>query len=255
MSTTFNMAAGNGAAASRWVVPIAGDSLTLVRKGRTLLDRVTLEIDGRGAVPTIIGPNGAGKSVLIRVLAGLIAADSGRVLWAGLSPDRDRARHVGFVFQRPVMLRRSALANMTYPLMASGIARDTAERDARAALDEAGLGHLIDTPARQLSGGEQQRVALARALLLKPGVMFLDEPTANLDPSSTAAIEARIKAAAEAGLHVVLVTQDLKQARRLATEIILMHQGQLLEKTPAKSFFERPKTPEAQRFLDGQLLL
>jgi tungstate transport system ATP-binding protein len=133
-------------------------------------------------------------------------------------------------------------------------AREARER-ARAELDLVGLGPIADAFARNLSGGEQQRVALARAMVSLPEVLFLDEATANLDPASTAMIEARLKAAAAAGLSVVLVTQDLKQARRLATSIVMMHKGRILEHTRASTFFAKPRTAEAQRFLDGALLI
>ena len=184
-------------------------------------------------------------------------------------PDRAdaRARHLGrprdrvrptrraIVFQRPVMLRRSAAANIRYALAAAGVPR--AERDARVAelLALVGLDGLGDRPARKLSGGEQQRLALARALAKEPQVLFLDEPTASLDPAATKAIEDVIRAVAARGIKVVMSTHDLGEARRLAGEIVLMHRGRVVESGPAEAFFAAPKTEEARRFVAGELLV
>jgi tungstate transport system ATP-binding protein len=249
------MEAKTAMASTGSVLPIRGEALAVARDGRALLDRVTVEIGPGAGVTALIGPNGAGKSLLIRTLAGLIVPDSGTVAWHDRAPGRDRMRRIGFVFQRPVMLRRSVLENILFPLTLAGAGAREARERARAELDLVGLRPIADAFARNLSGGEQQRVALARAMVTSPEVLFLDEATANLDPASTAMIEARLKAAAAAGLSVVLVTQDLKQARRLATSIVMMHKGRVLEHTHASTFFAKPRTTEAQRFLDGALLI
>ena len=110
-------------------------------------------------------------------------------------------------------------------------------------------------PAKSLSGGEQQRLALARALATEPAVLFLDEPTANLDPASTAAIEDIIQTAEKSGTKIVLVSHDLGQARRLANEIIFMHRGRVIEQTPAHEFFEAPNSQQGRDFLAGLLVL
>ena len=142
------------------------------------------------------------------------------------------------VFQRPVMLRRSALANVLYALNVAGAA--DAERVAREALAEVGLAHLAQRPARVLSGGEQQRLALARAWALHPEVLFLDEPTASLDPSATREIEAVISAFDAAGTKIVMATHNLGQARRLGDEVIYLHQGRVVERAPVERFFAQP---------------
>jgi len=118
-----------------------------------------------------------------------------------------------------------------------------------------GLNGLGDRPARKLSGGEQQRLALARALAKEPQLLLLDEPTASLDPAATKAIEDVIRAVAARGIKVVMSTHDLGEARRLAGEIVLMHRGRVLESSPADEFFATPKTAEARRFINGELLV
>ncbi|MGA7116181.1 MAG: ATP-binding cassette domain-containing protein [Hyphomicrobium sp.] len=237
------------------VMPIAGDALVVRRDGRTLLDRAALTVAHGAGVTVIIGPNGAGKSLLIRALAGLVLPDLGRVTWAGSLPDRSRARRTGFVLQRPVMLRRTALDNLVYVLKLNGHGDAAARAIAMQHLSDHGLARVAGTNAQRLSGGEQQRLALLRALVLEPEVLFLDEPAANLDPASTLAIERQLNAAVEQGLRVVLVTQDLAQARRLADEIVFLHKGKVLEQGEAHEFFRAPATAEARAFLAGELVL
>jgi len=206
-----------------------------------ILQPLSIEIEA-GPSTVILGANGAGKSVLMRLMHGLLKPSSGTVSWR--SPGRQ-----AMVFQRPVMLRRSALANVAYALRVAG--QD--EGQAMDALKEVGLGHLAHRPARVLSGGEQQRLALARAWALHPEVLFLDEPTASLDPSATREIEAVIRAFDGAGTKIVMATHNLGQARRLADEIIYLHQGRVLERAPVERFFARPATPEAGAFIKGEL--
>lgn len=234
------------------VLPIAAAGLVFARAGRRILDAVDLTVAGSG-VTVVMGPNGAGKSLLLRLLAGLVEPDSGVVRWAGRAPDRRRVRRLGFVFQKPVLLRRAALANVRFALFDG----DRHERSARAlaALTRAGLAHLADTPARLLSGGEQQRLAIARALAPEPEVLLLDEPCANLDPAATAAIEALVGDAGRAGTRIVLVTHDIGQARRLADEVIFLHAGRITERGPAARFFATPASLEAQAYLAGKLVL
>ena len=121
------------------------------------------------------------------------------------------------------------------------------------ALDEVGLAHLAHRPARVLSGGEQQRLALARAWALQPEVLFLDEPTASLDPSATREIEALIRAFDAAGTKIVMATHNLGQARRLGDEVLFLHQGRLVERAPVEQFFANPASAEAAAFIKGEL--
>jgi len=114
---------------------------------------------------------------------------------------------------------------------------------------------MASRPARRLSGGEQQRLALARALARDPSVLFLDEPTASLDPASTKAIEDMIRAVSRRGIKVVMSTHDLGEARRLAGEVVLLHRGRLVEAAAASRFFDAPQTLEARTFVAGELLV
>jgi tungstate transport system ATP-binding protein len=213
---------------------------------RDILRPLSLEI-GAGPSTIILGANGAGKSVLMRLMHGLIAPSSGSVVWSG----QDARRKQAMVFQRPVMLRRSALANVQYALKVAGTT-DT-EKVAMEALREVGLAPLAHRPARVLSGGEQQRLALARAWALHPEVLFLDEPTASLDPSATREIEAVIRAFDGSGTKIVMATHNLGQARRLGDEVLFIHQGRLVERAPVERFFAQPGSGEAAAFIKGEL--
>ncbi len=238
---------GAGAAA----LPLRAQGLRFEAGGLPILRGVDLVLEA-GPPTAVIGPNGAGKSVLLRLLHGLLRPTGGAVEWA--LPERDAQRRQAMVFQRPVMLRRSVLANAAYPLRLAGLGRSGARAAATAALARAGLSGLAERPARRLSGGEQQRLALARAWALEPEVLFLDEPTASLDPGATRAVEALVAGIAAAGTKVVMTTHDLGQARRLAGDVVFLHAGLVLEHAPAARFFTGPATPEAAAFLRGDLL-
>ncbi len=171
--------------------------------------------------------------------------------WLGGNAARAR-RLQAMVFQRPVMLRRSALANIDYALALADVPRDRRAALALEALDGVGILHLAQRPARVLSGGEQQRLALARAWALHPEVLFLDEPTASLDPAATREIERVIKAFDAAGTKIVMVTHNLGQARRLGDEVLFVHEGRIAELTPIDRFFSQPATAEAAAFIKGE---
>ena len=232
------------------LLPLRLEALSFEAGGRRIIDAVSLQIGGAGRT-VILGPNGAGKSVLLRLCHGLLAPSAGRVVWNRPATGRHRQ---AMVFQRPVMLRRSALANVAYGLKLAGVA--PREREARAlrALGGLGLAHLTARSARVLSGGEQQRVALARVWALEPEVLFLDEPTANLDPQATREIEAAIANIGAAGTKIIMVTHDLGAAKRLADEIIFIHNGRVLERAGAEQFFAGPSSREAAAFIKGELL-
>jgi tungstate transport system ATP-binding protein len=158
------------------------------------------------------------------------------------------------VFENSVLLRRSAAANVDYALAVRGLPRSQRRQRTCEVLEKTGLVAISERPARVLSAGEQQRLALARAWALEPQVLFLDEPTAALDPSATRAVEALILAIANSGCKIVMTTHDLGQARRLACEVLLLHRGSLLEHVAAERFFSEPESDEGRRFLRGELL-
>jgi tungstate transport system ATP-binding protein len=233
------------------ILPLALREVSFAAGGRTIIDRVSFEF-GIGPRTVILGANGAGKSVLMRLMHGLLRPTSGEIEWNERDPERLRRRQA-MVFQRPVMLRRSALANVVYALKAAQMPRAERRARAEAALEHVGLSHLAEHPARVLSGGEQQRLALARAWALRPEVLFLDEPTANLDPTATKEVERIIAAIHAAGAKVVMTTHNLGQARRLADEILFIHQGRLAERAPVEAFFKQPASAEAAAFIKGEL--
>lgn len=233
------------------LLPLVLERVCFEAGGRRIVDDVSLTI-AAGARTVILGPNGAGKSVLLRLCHGLLAPTSGRIAWS--APERATgARKQAMVFQRPVLLRRSALANVAYGLKVGGVGATERVARARAALERMGLAQLADRPARVLSGGEQQRLALARAWALNPEVLFLDEPTANLDPGATHEIEAAIQAIHTGGTKIVMVTHNLGQARRIADDIVFLHNGRVAERSPAIRFFTAPESVEAAAFLKGEL--
>src|SRR5215813_10212572 len=233
------------------ILPLRLDDVVFAAGERRIIDRVSLTLDA-GPRTVIVGPNGAGKSVLIRLCHGLLQPTSGRIVWN--SPELPgEPRRQAMVFQRPVMLRRSALANVAYALKLAGVAHVEREARGRAALRRVGLDHLANSPARVLSGGEQQRLALARAWALRPEVLFLDEPTASLDPTARQAIESAIDAIRTEGTKIVMITHNLGQARRLGDEVLFLHQGRLAERAPVDRFFTNPASPEAAAFIKGEL--
>jgi len=237
-------------------LPLALQGVGFEIGGRRLLDGIDLMIAARGRT-LLLGPNGAGKSLLLRLCHGLILPTLGAIASRSGRPGIAhvvRARQA-MVFQRPVMLRRSALANVAYGLEVRGVAHAAAALRARAALDRFGLAALAQRPARVLSGGEQQRVALARAWALEPELLILDEPTSALDPAATRAVEEAILAFSAAGTTILMSTHDLGQARRLADHIVFLCRGRLLETGPAASFFAAPQTAQARAFLAGDLVV
>jgi tungstate transport system ATP-binding protein len=234
-------------------LPVVLYGVSIVEGEVTILDNISLVLLAGSSPTVLIGPNGSGKTTLLRAAMGLIPATRGRITWGGreASPPDHRA----ILFQRPVMLRRRTAGNVRYALAAAGVPR--AARASRTAelLALVGLTGLERRPARRLSGGEQQRLALARALARDPALLFLDEPTASLDPAATKAIEDIVRAVTARGVKVVMSTHDLGQAKRLAGEIILLHRGRLIESSPASEFFANPRTQEARTFIAGELLV
>ncbi len=229
------------------LLPLVLDRVGYAIAGARLIDALSVTLTA-GTRTVILGPNGAGKSLTLRLCHGLLRPTTGSVRWA--EPySGDPMRRQAMVFQRPVMLRRSALANVAYGLKLAGVPRRERDERARAKLDRVGLLALADRAARTMSGGEQQRVALARAWALEPEVLFLDEPTASLDPAAARAVESIVNAIHESGTKIVMTTHNLGQARRLADEILFLDRGRLVERATGDRFFQAPATPEAAAFI------
>jgi tungstate transport system ATP-binding protein len=232
-------------------LPIRFEAVTIRAGGVVILDQVSVTL--RAAATTVlIGPNGAGKTTLLRAAMGLVAPDEGRITWGGRghAPPARRA----IMFQRPVMLRRSAAANLRFALNAAGIPREGHDKRIAELLYLVGLHGLGDRPARRMSGGEQQRLALARALARQPEVLFLDEPAASLDPAATKTLEDTVRLVARSGVTVVLSTHDLVQAKRLGDDVVFMNRGRVAETGDAQAFFIHPETEDARRFIAGDIL-
>ncbi|MCA3287711.1 MAG: ATP-binding cassette domain-containing protein [Roseomonas sp.] len=233
------------------ILPLSAEGLGFSAGGVEILRDVSLKITA-GAPTLLIGANGAGKSVLLRLLHGLLKPSAGRVFWA--MPTDHAARRQAMVFQRPVLLRRSVLANTLYPMALAGVAREDRDARAEAALALVGLADRAADPARKLSVGQQQRLALARAAALQPELLFLDEPSASLDPAATRAVEEIVLKLAQRRTKIVMTTHDLAQARRLAGDVVFLHRGSVLEQAPADAFFQQPASTTARAFLRGELV-
>jgi tungstate transport system ATP-binding protein len=233
------------------LLPLEVSSLCYRVDRKVLLDNIDVTVASPG-ITAIMGPNGAGKSLFLRLIHGLLSPSSGQILWNGRDLDLETRRRQAMVFQKPVLMRRSVAANIDFVLKA-GDGRTQQRRDE--ILHQAGLFRQRNQPARLLSGGEQQRLALARALATGPEVLLLDEPCASIDPGATLQIEHLLQQARERGLKIMLVTHDIGQARRLADDILFMHNGRLLEYRPAQDFFNNPESTAARAYLEGKLVL
>jgi tungstate transport system ATP-binding protein len=226
-------------------------------------ERVVLDIDSleiwRGEIFALVGPSGAGKSTLLRLLNFLEDPTRGKLAFEGtvFGPGGEMPlelkRRVTTVFQQPILLDRSVWENVTYGLRLRG-QRDSS-RLVMEALEEVGLAHLTRQRARTLSGGEAQRVALARAIVLRPDVLLLDEPTANLDPYNVGLIENIIRRInTQHGTTLVLVTHNVFQAKRLAARIAFLLEGKVIETAEADLFFSAPEDPRTRAFVRGDMV-
>ncbi len=226
---------------------------------RTVLNLPNLVIE-RGENFVVVGPSGAGKSTLLRLLAllespthgSLTLSLNGRSIFRQTASIEER-RQIVMVFQQPTLLSRSVRENVAYGLRLRGEHND--HERIEAALQRVSLLPLADVRARTLSSGEMQRVAMARALVLEPRVLLLDEPTANLDPYNVRILEDLIREQrTERGTTIILATHNIFQARRLATRVGLLLQGEMIEVLPSKTFFDAPRDPRTAAFVSGDLV-
>ena len=233
------------------ILPLRLSEATVVKRGKPIVGPIDLEL-GQSGISMIMGPNGSGKTTLLKLMHGLERPKTGGINWAVDTAIAQQRQ--AFVFQTPVMLRRTALANIEYPLKLRRINASQAKQIARRWLARINLSEAGNRDAKMLSGGERQKLAIARALALKPDVLFLDEPTSNLDGQSTREIETLIAEAVSEGVRVVMTTHDVGQGKRLADEIVFVLRGLVHERADAVSFFNEPATAEARAFLAGDII-
>lgn len=200
-----------------------------------LLNDISVRII-RGNITMVLGHNGAGKTLLLSALHGLITPQHGTIT----GPSRQKQK---MVFQKPVLLRRSA--RDYFEFLCPGLDDSKMQNW----FQKAQLGPRMNTPARQLSGGESQKLALIGALASQPDLLFLDEPTAHLDFESIRFIEAQIIAARKSGTSIVMTSHNQTQAERLAEHVIFMENGKIVEMASAKTFFSSPQTTAAKTYL------
>jgi tungstate transport system ATP-binding protein len=213
----------------------------------------------QGELLGLIGPNGSGKTTLVRILAGLERQDAGDVAYikdgSRLATGPTLMRMMTLAGQRPTLFRMSLRKNIEYGLRARGIPKDYVRARAGQALASAGLAHLASASGLTLSGGEAQRAALVRACALMPEALFLDEPTASLDPENTVLAERLISSLnRDHGTTVVIVTHNLFQAKRLADRVYFVMGGRLIEQGPAVDMFTRPSDPLTAKYVSGEMV-
>jgi tungstate transport system ATP-binding protein len=211
--------------------------------GRTILN-IPHAIIPADRITACIGPNGAGKTTLLKLLDGLIKPDSGTISYSFKTK-------TALVLHHTPMIKASAATNL-------GMVRDAdpsiSESDMQKVMQEVGLGKLGNSPAHKLSAGERQKLCLGRAILQKPNLVLLDEPTANLDPSTTEQVEELIRQFDRQGTNVIFSSHQLAQVQRIAEHIIFIDQGEIKEKGPVGPFFTNPQTQAAKRYLHQELL-
>ncbi|HIU26476.1 MAG TPA: ATP-binding cassette domain-containing protein [Candidatus Copromorpha excrementigallinarum] len=225
---------------------------------KTFGEKTVLNIErGRiehGSRTGIIGPNGAGKTTLLNIIAGILAPTSGRVLYDGEAAFP--REEVSLVFQDPYLISSTVEKNISYPLKLRGISGEEAEKRIRPLMEELSLEKLRKQRPWKLSGGERQKVALARALSFRPRLLLLDEPTANIDPYTTAEIERMLLSiSGREDITIVTVTHNLAQAKRMCDRIIMMHKGSIADRGSCEDILLNPRKETTRRFVEGELLI
>lgn len=230
-------------------LPICIKDLSLILDERKILSSLNLSINSDD-VTVIMGPNGAGKSIFLKILNGILTPTSGCITWNNKKQFSDTLNTQAFVFQKPILLRRSVIANLDYMDSVLGYKKKISKDRL---LEIVQLKKQKNQPARMLSLGEQQRLSLVRSLMLRPNLLLLDEPTANLDPASTKIIEDIILNLKMMGIKIIFVTHNILQAKRIADEIIFLNEGKMVEHLNKQEFFSNSKSIEVQNYLNGIL--
>lgn len=226
---------------------ISIEHLSLKIGSQILLDNISVNLEQNG-VTMVMGQNGSGKSLFLRCLHGLIQPTKGKIT-VGNRPISETKSQQALVFQKPVMLRRNVADNLRF-----ASPKPISLATLKTALGRVNLDGKLNQPARLLSGGEQQRLALVRALITNPKFLFLDEPTASLDPASALIIETIIRSISKEGVKVVCISHDIGQAKRIGTDILFLHNGRITEYSKARKFFKLPESREASAYLSGEII-
>jgi len=231
--------------------PLITENLVVKFEGKHILGPIDLKID-KGDIAVLLGPNGSGKTSLLKALHGILKPKEGTIRWSCLKTESIRKQM--FVFQTPIMLRRSVFENLTYPLLLRKISKEQVNYRAARWLDRIDLRMSMQVPATRLSGGEKQKLALARALITEPEMLFLDEPCASLDGKTTYEIESLLQSCVANGTTIMMSTHDIGQAKRLAKNIYFLNKGILESIQPAKTFFIKPLSRNASKFIAGDIV-
>ena len=233
------------------LTPIRFKDLSVILGQKIILDKINCKIKSN-SITAVLGPNGAGKSIFLQTINGLFSIQSGRLNFNLMEINQEIRKQQAMVFQNPVLLRRTVIANLQF---ISNLRNKESNRLLKKILSKVGLEGYEKKPARLLSGGEKQRLSMARALIINPNLLLLDEPTANLDPYSLKLIEDLVLEENSIGKTIIFTTHDMSQAKRLATDVIFLNKGKVLEQTISKTFFKSPKTLEAQKYINGEILI
>ena len=230
-------------------LPVRTENLSYYIDSKAIISDLSVNIFSE-KITIIMGPNGAGKSIFLKLLNGIIKPTSGKILWNKSKDFSLIMRKQALVFQKPILLRRSVMANLDF---IDSLTKIKSQYNQDQLLKIVDLLNQKNQPARLLSLGEQQRLSLIRALLIRPSLIMLDEPTANLDPASTKIIEDIIVSLKEFGIKIIFVTHNILQAKRLADEVIFFDKGKLIEHKNAKEFFTKPSSKQVSKYLNGIL--
>ena len=228
--------------------------------GVTVLDGISTQVE-RGDVVCIIGPSGSGKSTFLRCLNRLETPDSGQILLDGVDltdprTDLDRQRmKMGMVFQQfNLFPHMTVLKNLTMaPMLLKKESQQTAEQRAMTLLDRVGLADRAGEYPARVSGGQKQRIAIVRALCMEPEVLLFDEPTSALDPEMVGEVLDVMKELAQSGMTMVVVTHEMGFAREVASRVLFMDQGVIMEENRPGALFENPQSPRLRSFLSKVL--
>ena len=232
--------------------PLRVSDIKINIKSKRLIGPINLQIEQNG-ISILLGANGSGKTTLLEALHGLRKLSAGKVEWA--IPHNLAAKEQTFVFQSPIMLRRTVSENLAFPLKVRQISKLVANAEVTMWAKKIGLEDKMKQQAVLLSGGEMQAIAVARALITKPKMLFLDEPTASLDGTTKKTIEDILVSASNNGTKIMMSTHDLGQAKRLAKDIIFLHNGIVEAHCSKEKFLTEPPSKAAKQFLAGDIVL